>query len=246
MEAVRPLSIAVPQRDLDDLTDRLRRTRWPDRETVADRSQGVPLDDLRDLCAYWADGYEWRATERRLNLLPQFTTTVDGVDIHFVHLRSADPNAIPLVLTHGWPGSFLEFEQVMAPLANSGRAGESFHVICPSLPGYGFSGKPTESGWDIHRIARAWAVLMSRLGYDRFAAAGSDWGTSISTSLALQYPRRLIGIHLVPPLAPADPDSSEELTDAERAAMAELGERTREGSGYSVVQAIWRKPDPAW
>jgi len=150
MEAVRPLSIAVPQRDLDDLTDRLRRTRWPDRETVADRSQGVPLDDLRGLCAYWADGYDWRATERRLNLLPQFTTTVDGVDIHFVHLRSADPNAIPLVLTHGWPGSFLEFEQVMAPLANSGRAGESFHVICPSLPGTASAGsRPSRVGTSI-------------------------------------------------------------------------------------------------
>ena len=136
----------------------------------------MPLDYLRDLCAHWADGYDWRATERQLNLLPQFTTTIDGVDIHLVNLRSAHPDAIPLVLTHGWPGSFLEFEQVMAPLADGERSAESFHVVCPSLPGYGFSGKPTEAGWDIHRIARAWAVLMSRLGCDRFAAAGSDGG----------------------------------------------------------------------
>ena len=235
MTSVRPLS-ALPQRDLDDLTDRLRRTRWPDRETVADRSQGVPLDYLRDLCTYWADGYDWRATERRLNLLPHFTTTIDVVDIHFVHLRSAHPDATPLVLTHGWPGSFLEFEQVIAPLADGDRAG-SFHVVCPSLPGYGFSGKPTEPGWDIHRIARAWTVLMRRLGYERFAAAGGDWGTSISTSLALQHPERLLGIHLVPPLAAAGPESSGELTDAERAALAELDERTRDGSGYSAVQA---------
>jgi pimeloyl-ACP methyl ester carboxylesterase len=237
-DQVEPFLIRVDEAALDDLRDRLRRTRWPERETVGDWSQGVPLDYLRELCAYWASRYDWRATERRLNQIPQFTTVIDGLDIHFLHIRSPHAGAIPLVMTHGWPGSFVEFERVLGPLtdppAHGAAAAPAFDVVVPSLPGYGFSGKPAAPGWDIHRIARAWAELMSRLGYPRFMAMGGDWGTSVSTSLALQHPDRLLGIHLVPPLAPPD-RSAGDLTGEERAALADLEERRRTGSGYSAV-----------
>jgi epoxide hydrolase len=176
--------------------------------------------------------------EARLNQIPQFTTQIGGLDIHFLHVRSPHPGAVPLVMTHGWPGSFLEFEQVLGPLADppahGGEAVDAFDVVVPSLPRYGFSGKPAAAGWGIHRIARAWAELMTRLGYRRFLAMGSDWGTSISTSLALQRPGRLLGIHLVPPLAP--PNRAGDLTGEERAALADLDERSRTGSGYSAIQ----------
>jgi pimeloyl-ACP methyl ester carboxylesterase len=238
-DRVEPFVIRVPEAALDDLRDRLRRTRWPEREPVDDWSQGVPLEYLRELCGYWAERYDWRATEARLNQIPQFSTTIDGLDVHFLHVRSAHPGAVPIVMTHGWPGSFLEFERAIGPLAAPAAPGAAgavpFDVVVPSLPGYGFSGKPTTAGWDIHRIARAWAELMTRLGYGRFLAMGSDWGTSVSTSLALQHPDRLFGIHLVPPLAPPDRAPSD-LTDDESAALADLDERTRTGSGYSVIQ----------
>jgi pimeloyl-ACP methyl ester carboxylesterase len=236
---VRPYRIAVPAAAVRDLRARLRRTRWPEPEPVPDWSQGVPLAYLRELCRYWADGYEWTATEARLNRIPQIVTDVEGLAIHALHVRSPHPDATPLVLTHGWPGSFLEFERVLGPLtdpaAHGGDAGDAFHVVVPSLPGYGFSGKPEAPGWGIHRIARAWTELMTRLGYDRFIAAGSDWGTSISTSIALQRPERLLGLHLVPPLAPPDDDGP--LTPEERQALADLDERSRTGSGYSAVHA---------
>jgi len=238
-DRIEPFVIAADGAALDDLRDRLRRTRWPERETVEDWSQGVPLAYLRELCGYWADRYDWRASEARLNRIPQFTTGIDGLDVHFLHLRSPHPGAVPLIMTHGWPGSFLEFERVLGPLADptahGGDAADAFHVVVPSLPGYGFSGKPAAPGWDVHRIARAWAELMTRLGYRRFLAQGSDWGTSVSTSLALQHPGRLLGIHLVPPLAPPDRGAGD-LTDRERAALADLDERSRTGSGYSAEQ----------
>jgi pimeloyl-ACP methyl ester carboxylesterase len=183
---------------------------------------------LEELCRHWADGYDWRATQRRLNELPQFRTEIDGLAIHFVHVRSAGEHAVPVILTHGWPGSFLEFERAIAPLA------ETFHVVVPSLPGYAFSDRPVTAGWGIHRIARAWCELMTRLGYPRFIAAGSDWGTSISTSIALQQPHRLSALHLVPPLAATDRDAAD-LTEAERAALRDLDERSRDGSGYSAM-----------
>ena len=175
-----------------------------------------------------------------MNQIPQFTTAIDGLDIHFLHVRSPHPGAVPLVMTHGWPGSFLEFEQVLGPLADPAAHGADaaagvFDVVVPSLPGYGFSGKPASAGWDIHRIARAWAELMTRLGYERFLAIGSDWGTSVSTSLALQHPGRLLGVHLVPPLAPLD-RAAADLTGGERAALADLDQRSRTGSGYSAIQ----------
>jgi pimeloyl-ACP methyl ester carboxylesterase len=234
---VMPFVIDIGQAELDDLIDRLHRTRWPEPTTVGDWSQGVPLDYLQRLCTYWAEGYDWRATNARLDHIPQFVTTIDGLAIHFVHVRSPHPRALPLLMTHGWPGSFLEFEQTLGPLtdptAYGGNADDAFDVVVPSLPGYGFSGRPASAGWDIHRIARAWAELMTRLGYCRFLAEGSDWGTSVSTSLALQHPDRLLGIHLVPPLAAPDRNTGD-LTDIERAALAALDERTRTGSGYSA------------
>ena len=237
-DRVEPFVIGVEKAALDDLRGRLRRARWPERETVGDWSQGVPLGYLQELCGYWAGQYDWRAAEARLNQVPQFTTVIDGLDIHFLHVRSPHPGAVPLVMTHGWPGSFLEFEQSLGPLsdppAHGGDAADAFHVVVPSLPGYGFSGKPAAAGWDVHRVARAWAELMTRLGYERFLAMGSDWGTSVSTSLALQRPGRLLGIHLVPPLAP--PGDAGDLTRDERAALADLDERSRTGSGYSAVQ----------
>ena len=173
-----PLLLEVPEAQLADLRRRLLQTRWPGPEPVPDWSQGVPLGYLRDLCRYWADGYDWRATEARLNALPQFQTEIDGIRIVFAHIRSPRPDALPLILTHGWPGSVIEFGKVIGPLsdpaAHGGDAGDAFHVVCPSLPGYGFSGQPDQAGWGVERIARAWAELMARLGYSRYGAAGSD------------------------------------------------------------------------
>jgi pimeloyl-ACP methyl ester carboxylesterase len=175
---VRPIRLAVPEAELRDLRDRLGRTRWAEPATVDDWSQGVPLEYLRELCRYWADGYDWRALEARLNRLGQFRTELDGLGIHFLHVRSPQPGALPLVLTHGWPGSVVEFLKVIGPLtdpvAHGGEAGDAFHVVCPSLPGYGFSDKPDRPGWGVERIARAWAALMARLGYDRYGAQGGD------------------------------------------------------------------------
>lgn len=241
MTAVVPFRIDVPDADLTDLAERLTRTRWPEAETVDDWSQGVPLAYLRDVCQYWADGYDWRATEARLNLLPQFRTVIDGLAIHFLHVRSPHPGALPLVLTHGWPGSIIEFLEVIAPLTDpvthGGDAADAFHVVCPSLPGYGFSDKPARRGWTVERIAGAWVQLMARLGYQRYGAQGGDWGTTITTHVGLQDPGHVAGIHLVPPLAPPDPTTFGDLTQAERATLADL-ERGREWEdGYSLQQS---------
>jgi pimeloyl-ACP methyl ester carboxylesterase len=208
---------------------------------VSDWSQGVPLGYLRELCDYWADGYDWRATEARLNALPQFRTYIDGLGIHFLHMRSPDPAALPLILTHGWPGSVVEFLKVIGPLtdpvAHGGQAADAFHVVCPSLPGYGFSDKPARPGWGVQRIAHAWNALMARLGYQRYGAQGGDWGTSISTIMAQQNPERIVGIHLTPPLAPPDPATFDDLTEAERSALAALEHAAEWGSGYSAEQS---------
>jgi epoxide hydrolase len=240
-DEVTPFRIEVPDADLHDLRERLNRTRWPEAETVADWSQGVPLAYLRELCGYWADGYDWRATEARLNALPQFRTGIDGLGIHFVHVRSPHPDALPLVVTHGWPGSLVEFLKVIGPLADptahGGDAADAFHVVCPSLPGYGFSDKPAQPGWGVERIADAWARLMARLGYERYGAQGSDWGTSISTSIGQRDPEHVAGIHLMPPLAPPDPATFDRLTEAERAALASLEHAADWDSGYSQQQA---------
>jgi len=233
--SVRRFQIAMPEEQLLDLHRRLAETRWPEPETVQDWSQGVPLHELQALCAHWLTNYDWRPTERRLNRWPQYQTDIDGLTIHYFHLPSATPEAVPLILTHGWPGSFFEFEQAMERLAGSSN-GDDFHLVVPSLPGYGFSGRPSTPGWGVHRIARAWAELMQRLGYRRFIAAGSDWGTSVSTSLALQHPDRLLGLHLIPPLVPSLPVDDQAPTEQEWAAAQQLRERSRTGSGYSAVQ----------
>jgi pimeloyl-ACP methyl ester carboxylesterase len=238
---VTPYRVQIEDAELRDLRERLRRTRWPEPEAVDDWSQGVPRAYLQNVCAYWADGYDWRATEARLNSLPQFRTELDGLGIHFLHVRSPHPNALPLVISHGWPGSILEFEKVIGPLtdptAHGGEGVDAFHVVCPSLPGYGFSDKPARPGWGVERIARAFTELMARLGYERYGAQGSDWGTSISTSIAQQDPGHVVGIHLTPPLAPPDPATFDDLTDRERAALASLEDAAEWDSGYSQEHA---------
>jgi epoxide hydrolase len=241
LDEVTPFRIEVPEDALGDLRERLGRTRWPEAETVDDWSQGVPLSYLRELCRHWAEDYDWRATERRLNLLPQFRTEVDGLGIHFLHVRSPHPDAFPVVLTHGWPGSVVEFLKVIGPLtdptAHGGDAADAFHLVIPSLPGYGFSDRPTRPGWGMERIAGAWARLMARLGYRRYGAQGGDWGTSVSTAIAHQDPEHVAGIHLTPPLAPPDPATLDDLTDRERAALASLEHAAEWESGYSQEHA---------
>jgi pimeloyl-ACP methyl ester carboxylesterase len=231
----------VPESELEDLRARLRNTHWPERETVDDWTQGVPLAYLRDLCAYWADEYDWRTTEARLNALAQFRATIDGLAIHFLHVRSPHVDALPLVITHGWPGSVVEFLKIIGPLtdptAHGGDASDAFHVVCPSLPGYGFSDKPARPGWGVERIARAWIALMARLGYERYGAQGSDWGTSVSASVGQQDPQHVVGIHLTPPLAPPDPATLDDLTERERAALASLEQSAEWDSGYSREHA---------
>jgi epoxide hydrolase len=235
---VEPFRIDVPDAELDDLRQRLDVASWPERETVDDWSQGVPLDYMKELCVYWATGYDWRATEARLNALPQFRTEIDGLGIHLLHVRSPHPDALPLVITHGWPGSIVEFLKVIGPLtdpaAHGGDPADAFHVVCPSLPGYGFSDKPQRTGWGVERIAAAWAGLMARLGYERYGAQGSDWGTSISARIGQSDPDHVAGIHLTPPLAPPDPATFDDLTDRERGALASLEHAAEWESGYSM------------
>ncbi|MFP5265054.1 MAG: epoxide hydrolase family protein [Blastocatellia bacterium] len=197
--AIRPFRVNVPQEALDDLRRRIAATRWPDKETVADQSQGVQLARLQELVRYWGSGYDWRKAEARLNALPQFVTTIDGVDIHFIHVRSRHKNALPVIITHGWPGSVIEQLKLIGPLtdptAHGGSAEDAFDVVIPSLPGYGFSAQPTEVGWGSERIARAWDVLMKRLGYTRYFAQGGDWGAGVVQAMGRQAPAGLLGIH---------------------------------------------------
>jgi len=199
-DAIRPFRINIPEEDLLDLRRRIAVTRWPDKETVADQSQGAQLLKLQELVRYWGSGYDWRKVEATLNALPQFTTNIDGVDIHFIHVRSRHPNALAVIITHGWPGSVIEQLKIIGPLtdptAHGGRAEEAFDVVIPSVPGYGFSGKPTGTGWDPEHIARAWAELMQRLGYARYVAQGGDWGAPISSAMARQAAAGLLGIHI--------------------------------------------------
>jgi pimeloyl-ACP methyl ester carboxylesterase len=210
---IEPFTLAIAERELDDLRGRLRATRWP--EPATDPRQGVALEHLQQRCALWVSHYDWRATERQLNTTPQFTTTIDGLKIHFLHARSSRSDAFPLILTHGWPGSVVEFLDVLPSLTDDG-----FHCVVPSLPGYGWSEKPTEPGWGVVRIARAWAGLMARLGYTRYGAQGTDWGTSVSASLGQQDAEHVAGIHLMPPLAPT----------------TTAGRQADEDAGYSVQQ----------
>jgi len=239
---IRPFRVSVPDDDLDDLRRRLTATRWPTKELVGDRSQGVQLATLEELVRYWATDHDWRNAEARLNAYPQFMTKIDGVDIHFIHVESRHPNALPMIMTHGWPGSVLELLEVIDPLTNptahGGRAEDAFHMVVPSLPGYGFSSEPTELGWESGRIARAWAELMARLGYTRYVAQGGDVGASVTDAMGRQAPEGLLGIHvnlLAAALGIADrlPAKSEQ----ERAAHKALATFKASGFGYFLEQS---------
>ena len=240
-DAIVPFKVSVPQSELSDLRDRLKQTRLPDAETVPGWQQGVPLASAKALLTDWREQYDWRKVERRLNALPQFRTRIDGLGIHFIHVRSRHANAVPMILTHGWPGSVLEFLDVIGPLtdptAHGGRAEDAFHVVIPSLPGYGFSDKPTSTGWGIQRIARAWDTLMKRLGYSRYVAQGGDWGAGVTTWMGKQLPQGLLGIHLnLPILFPPPAPDSAGYGYAETAALQQLARFSNDEAGYARIQ----------
>jgi len=239
---VEPFRVAVAEAQLEDLRARLAATRWPRAGTVDDRSQGVRLDELRELCEYWREEYDWRRLEARLNALPQFRTEVDGVGIHFLHVRSPEPGALPLVITHGWPGSVLEFLAAIGPLtdpvAHGGEARDAFHLVCPALPGYGFSDPPAEPGWNPDRIGRAWTELMARLGYERYGAQGGDWGSAVSRAVARHDPEHVVGIHLNHDFVDrATVDRLGVEGEFERFVIARRDEFNRTGRGYSRQQS---------
>jgi pimeloyl-ACP methyl ester carboxylesterase len=244
---IKPFTIAVPQADLDDLRDRLARTRWPDELPGAGWSRGVPLSYLKELADYWRTSYDWRVHEARLNGLPQYITTIDGQNIHFLHVRSQQPDALPLIMTHGWPGSIVEFLELIGPLTDPGSHGgdpaDAFHAVIPSMPGFGFSGPTTESGWDSARIARAWAELMRRLGYDRYGAQGGDFGAVVSPDLGRADSDHVVGVHVNAatvgfiPYGPVDPAELETFTEIEKARLERLGRFLSDGNGYFQIQA---------
>ena len=247
-DAIRPFRIDVPEQDLVDVRRRVLATRWPDRETVEDQSQGLQLAKLQELVRYWATEYDWRKIEAKLNALPQFMTEIDGLDIYFIHVRSRHPNALPLIVTHGWPGSILEVVKSIGPLTDpaafGGRAEDAFDVVIPSMPGYGFSQKPQGTGWEPERIARAWDVLMKRLGYARYVSQGGDWGAVIAEAMGRQAPAGLLGIHVnLPAAVPADvlraiaggAPAPAGLSDAEQAAFDQVNDFFMKRRGYAVM-----------
>ena len=246
--AIRPFEVDIPEEELADLRRRIAATRWPDPETVPDQSQGVQLDKLQGLVRYWGTDYDWRRAEAKLNALPQFITQIDGLDIHFIHIRSRHEDALPLIVTHGWPGSVLELLKVIEPLtdpaANGGAAGDAFHLVIPSLPGYGFSARPQGPGWDPDRIARAWDELMKRLGYTRYVAQGGDWGAVVTEAMGRHAPAGLAGIHVnLPAAVPPDVEAAlagtgpvPAMTEQERAVFDALAAYRKSGySGYFVA-----------
>ena len=239
--AIRPFRVTIPEKQLAELRRKIADTRWPTKELVGDRSQGVQLATVKALAHYWATDYDWRKAEARLNALPQFVTKIDGVDIHFIHAKSRHENAMPLVMTHGWPGSVLELLDTVGPLTDptkqGGTAADAFHVVLPSLPGYGFSGEPSELGWDSGRIAHAWAELMKRLGYTRYVAQGGDVGALVSDMMGRQAPDGLLGIHLnLLAGAPFIVDQLPKKSEQERVAHAALATFTTDGFGYFQEQ----------
>ena len=241
MSEIREFQIEVTDETLDDLKQRLSMTRWPNKETPEDWSQGIPLGYMKELCDYWQHEYDWRAREERLNQFPQFITEIEGVDIHFIHLPSVHENARPLIITHGWPGSVVEFHKVIEPLvdptAHGGNDEDAFHVVVPSLPGYGFSGKPKDTGWGIEKIADVWAVLMARLGYEHYFAQGGDWGAMVTTHIGLQDKEHCDAIHLNMPVVTPDPKTMAELTPSEQASLMSMKFYQDWDSGYSKQQS---------
>jgi pimeloyl-ACP methyl ester carboxylesterase len=248
-EAIRPFRVGFPNQALVELRGRVAATRWPEKELVRDKTQGVQLATMEELARYWASTYDWRKCEAKLNSFPQFVTNIDGLDIHFIHVRSKHPNALPLIVTHGWPGSIVEQLKIIDPLTNptayGASASDAFDLVIPSLPGYGFSGKPATTGWDPARIARAWAVLMKRLGYTRYVAQGGDWGNAVSEQLALLTPPGLLGIHTnMPATVPSDVAKALEfgsppprLSAEEKGAWAQLDFFYKNGLGYAEEMA---------
>ncbi len=238
MPAVEPFRIAIPDHELKDLRDRLHRTRWPERECVDNWSQGIPLAYTRELAGYWADQYDWRAREAALNRFDHFLTQIDGLQIHFIHQRSPHADAFPLIITHGWPGSIVEFHKVIEPLTDptvhGGRAEDAFHVVCPSLPGYGFSGKPVRTGWGVEKVADAWETLMTRLGYRRFGAQGGDWGAAVTTVMGINR-GHCAAIHLNMPIG--TPTSTKSVTYEEQEAFDAMARYRQWDSGYSKQQS---------
>ncbi|MEE6257188.1 epoxide hydrolase family protein [Plantactinospora sonchi] len=240
---MRPFRLDVPEADLVDLRRRLAATRWPAELPDRPWRRGVPLAYLKELADHWHTGYDWRRHEARLNSLPQFTATIDGTDIHLLHVRSPEPDALPLVVTHGWPGSVVEFLDVIGPLTDPRRHGgdpaDAFHLVVPSLPGFGFSGPLDGTGWDVPRIARAWAALMRRLGHRRYGVQGGDWGHAVSRELGILDPEHVLGVHLntLLTLPPDDPAEAAALTDAERARLARVADALPEMSGYAALQS---------
>ena len=240
---IRPFRIEIADADLDDLRERLARTRWPGELPGTGWDYGIPLEYVRELADYWRTGYDWRAHERQLNEFPQFITTIDGQRIHFLHVRSPEPDALPLGITHGWPGSVVEFVNIIGPLtdpaAHGGDASDAFHLVVPSIPGYGFSGPTHVTGWDVARIAQAWDELMSRLGYERYGAQGGDWGSAISREIGRIAGGHVAGVHLNMLLTPApkDPADRAELTSAERERAGILDRFRATGSGYGAIQS---------
>lgn len=237
----KPFQVAVSDEELNSLHQRLTNTRWPEAETCDDWSQGVPLHYTRELAHYWEQEYDWRRFEKKLNSWPNFKTEIDGIDIHFIHRRSPEPNALPLIISHGWPGSVLEFHKIIDaladPVAHGGKAEDAFHVVAPSLPGYGFSGKPTATGTSVVTIGKMWGQLMARLGYDRYVAQGGDWGSIITQSMGQTETEHCAGIHINMPIVAPDPDTMDKLTETEQAALADMANYNEWDSGYSKQQS---------
>lgn len=239
----KPYRIEVAEADIDDLRDRLTRTRWTGELPGVGWSYGIPLEYVQDLAGHWRSAYDWRASEARLNQFPQFTTEIDGQNVHFLHVRSQQPDALPLLIIHGWPGSVVEFMNVIGPLvdpaAHGGSASDAFHVVAPSIPGFGFSGPTHEPGWDVKRVAAAFATLMDRLGYDCYGAQGGDWGSAISRQLGLLEPGHLVGLHLNTLATPpsGDPEEMQLLTDREKGFLESAQRFRQQGSGYYMIQS---------
>lgn len=244
---IRPFRAAIPQADLDDLRERLAHTRWPSELPGIGWSRGVPVEYLKDLAEYWRTGYDWRTWEAKLNAYPQFTTEIDGQTIHFLHVRSPEPNALPLILTHGWPGSVVEFLNVIGPLtdprAHGGDPADAFHLVIPSIPGFGFSGPTPDAGWATARVAKAWAELMRRLGYDHYGAQGGDMGAIVAPELGRVAPEHTIGVHVNAatfgfiPFGPVEPDELATFSDVEKHRLARLNNFLTDGNGYFQIQA---------